>query len=62
MTVKKFVKKLTEIIDNSGDFETDLIDMEEIKDLAKLAGFDDVIYVAGENEDEVFVLSVQKIK
>ncbi len=61
MTTKTFKYKLVKLLENNGEFVTDVIDMDELKKDAKKQGFDDILYVAGEKEDEVFVLLIQKI-
>lgn len=62
MTSKAFRNKLVKTIENAGNFVTDTIEMEAIKLHSKEFGFDEVIYVAGENENEVFLVHIQKIK
>lgn len=61
MGIKTFSDKLKKIIDKDGSFVTDTIDMEELKQSASEQGFDDAIFVAGEDHNEVFLLCVQKI-
>lgn len=58
MTSKKFRQKLVELIEltSTSDFVTDTIDMEGIT-----TPFDEVIYVAGEGETQVFLIHIQKI-
>lgn len=61
MKTTTFVRKLKKLIDESEDFVTDTIPMEDIKISSKIFGFDDVIYVAGEDHTQVFILHIQKI-
>jgi len=60
MKTVTFVRELKKIIDRSGDFVTDTIDMRELKKTAKKQG-KDIIFVAGESSDEVFLLEVLKV-
>lgn len=61
MTTKKFKNKLVKLIEGSDEFVTDVIEMKEIRKMAKRAGFDDIVYVAGEDHNEVFLIHIQKI-
>lgn len=61
MNTKVFKNKLSKIIDESGEFVTDTIEMKELITRAKNFGFDDILYVAGEDHNEVFTLSITKI-
>lgn len=61
MNAKIFSRKLKKIIEDSDEFTTDTIDMKELKRDVKKQGFDDVILVAGEDSDEVFLMSILKI-
>lgn len=61
MTSKKFIKKLKGLIDDSGEFITDVVDIPENRDLAKKAGFDGIILVCGEDDTETFNLLIAKV-
>lgn len=61
MTTKTFSKKLKKLIEDSGLFVTDTIDLTGMKKTAKQSGFDDLILVVGEDETESFMLHVQKL-
>lgn len=62
MTSKAFSKKLKKLIEDSNLFVTDTIDMTLLKKDAKQAGFDDIILVVGEDEEENFILHVSKVR
>jgi len=62
MTVKRFRKILIDAIERTGLFETDTIDMREILKDTHDAGFDDIIFVVGEDENTLFTLSILKHK
>jgi hypothetical protein len=56
MTSKNFKKYLDKIIELDGLFVTDTIDMKGIE-----TPMDEVMYVAGDDEKEVFLIHIQKI-
>lgn len=62
MTTKTFIKKFRKLIVSTGEFETDLIAMEEIKRDALAQGFDDIIYVANEDENRVFMVIIKAVE
>lgn len=62
MTTKTFYKKLAKLIEDSSEFITDTIPMDKIKQNAKkYLAMDDVMYVAGEDPTQVFLLFIQKV-
>lgn len=61
MKAKLFKQILEDLLDHNG-FATDLIDMKDLERDSKKAGFDEVMYVAGKDDTEVFVINILKIK
>lgn len=61
MTTKKFSSRLKDYFQYFDEFATDTIPMEKLKKDAKEQGIDDLIYVAGEDSDDVFMLLIKKI-
>lgn len=61
MKAMTFSRKLRKIIESSDEFVVDTIDiMGELRRDARKSGFDDIIFVAGENEDQCFLVYIQK--
>ena len=61
MTTNTFKRRLSRLLESTDCFATDVIDMKKIRGNVKKHGFDDVLYVAGEDDNEVFLLHIQKI-
>lgn len=65
MTSKIFSEKLEKMLESRGRFTVnnlDKKDMEELRIDALLQGFNDILVVAGDNEDEIFALLIKKCK
>lgn len=60
MQTKTFIKKLKKVINSSGDFIVDLVELD--KKTPKQFGFDDAFVVSGKKIEDQFIISVFKIK
>ena len=61
MTIRTFKSKLKKLILNSEEFEVDLIEMSDIRELARRGGHDDVMSVVGKDDTEDFLVYITKV-
>jgi len=61
MTTKTFKKRLTKIIEDSGEFVVDELILTTPKEVTNKMGLGNVIIVAGIDHKQVFTISIDKI-